>query len=264
MSTLTGNQIKNTYQGLLKLADSSTGITSNYQQVQDGLGNNTNSRISTSGFISPNIMNITSGGMDFGGLGASNTDMSYATDEYDSLVMFPFIDNGYNSYSAITTFLRTATTTSDVVEIGFYTSQLNDNYGLVPYQLIMTGGTLTTTGSTGTKTLVLPSTLSFSGYGQGVYFAAIRTRNAGSTPSVRFRSNVKQANLPSYLSNQIGFYGITAFPNPQFFFSATACLGLYNGSVANWETTWTNAVLASYSPYLTSMTFPGFLLNAIR
>ena len=47
MSALTGNQIKDTYQGLLKLADSTTGITSSFQAVQDGLGNDTGLRIAT-------------------------------------------------------------------------------------------------------------------------------------------------------------------------------------------------------------------------
>ena len=41
MSALTGNNVKDTYQGLLKLANSTTGITSVAQSIQDGLGNNT-------------------------------------------------------------------------------------------------------------------------------------------------------------------------------------------------------------------------------
>ena len=45
MSTLTGQQINQTYKGLLKLDDSSTGITQNLQAIQDGLGNNTGLQI---------------------------------------------------------------------------------------------------------------------------------------------------------------------------------------------------------------------------
>ena len=41
MSTLTGQQINLTYPGLLNLETSTTGITSSFQQIQDGLGNNT-------------------------------------------------------------------------------------------------------------------------------------------------------------------------------------------------------------------------------
>jgi hypothetical protein len=40
MSTLFGNNISQTYQGLIKLADSTTGVTSTTQSFQDGLGNN--------------------------------------------------------------------------------------------------------------------------------------------------------------------------------------------------------------------------------
>ena len=40
MSTLYGNNISQTYQGLIKLADSTTGVTSTTQSFQDGLGNN--------------------------------------------------------------------------------------------------------------------------------------------------------------------------------------------------------------------------------
>ena len=47
MGTLSGQSISDTYDGLLKLADSTTGITSTYQQIQDGLGNDTNTKIST-------------------------------------------------------------------------------------------------------------------------------------------------------------------------------------------------------------------------
>ena len=58
MSNLTGQQIKNTYPGLLNLATATSGITSSYQQVQDGLGNNTNTRISTNGILSPNLPSL--------------------------------------------------------------------------------------------------------------------------------------------------------------------------------------------------------------
>jgi hypothetical protein len=40
MSTLFGNNISQTYQGLIKLTDSTTGVTSVTQSLQDGLGNN--------------------------------------------------------------------------------------------------------------------------------------------------------------------------------------------------------------------------------
>ena len=48
MSTLFGNNISQTYQGLIKLADSTTGVTSTTQSFQDGLGNNICSQSTTS------------------------------------------------------------------------------------------------------------------------------------------------------------------------------------------------------------------------
>ena len=55
MSNLTGQQINLTYPGLLNLANSTTGITSSLQAIQDGLGNNTGLQISTTQLESLNI-----------------------------------------------------------------------------------------------------------------------------------------------------------------------------------------------------------------
>ena len=71
MSALTGNNVKDTYQGLLKLANSATGITSNLQYVQDGLGNNTplqmsQTEINISGSLTVNGSPITGSTIDTG------------------------------------------------------------------------------------------------------------------------------------------------------------------------------------------------------
>ena len=58
MSTLTGQQINLTYPGLLNLETSTTGITSNPQQIQDGLGNNTGIKIATNYLTAPNVLGI--------------------------------------------------------------------------------------------------------------------------------------------------------------------------------------------------------------
>ena len=55
MGTLTGQQIKDTYEGLLKLTDSTTGITNSFQAIQDGLGNDTGLQIKQDGFYSNNL-----------------------------------------------------------------------------------------------------------------------------------------------------------------------------------------------------------------
>jgi hypothetical protein len=72
MSNLTGQQIQNTYEGLLNLEDSTTGITSNLQAIQDGLGNNTGARIATNFFTAPNVVNLNMNLIpDYMGCGAS-------------------------------------------------------------------------------------------------------------------------------------------------------------------------------------------------
>jgi hypothetical protein len=55
MSNLTGQQIKDTYEGLLNLQDSTTGITNSFQAIQDGLGNDTGAQIKQDGFYSNNL-----------------------------------------------------------------------------------------------------------------------------------------------------------------------------------------------------------------
>jgi hypothetical protein len=72
MSTLYGNNISQTYQGLIKLTDSTTGVTSVTQSLQDGLGNNLPIQLST------NVVNI-SGSLLVNGLPVSIETGSFAT-----------------------------------------------------------------------------------------------------------------------------------------------------------------------------------------
>ena len=103
MSTLTGQQIKDTYQGLLKLSDSTTGVTSSFQQIQDGLGNNTGIKIKQNALTAPNLFGLKNISIKKVGSGINNNQtMAYGADEYDSIHWCPFYDFGLNSYSAIT------------------------------------------------------------------------------------------------------------------------------------------------------------------
>ena len=66
MSTLFGQNISQTYPGLIKLADSTTGVTSTTQSFQDGLGNNipiqvSNTQVNISGSFFINNVPITNG-----------------------------------------------------------------------------------------------------------------------------------------------------------------------------------------------------------
>jgi hypothetical protein len=192
MSTLTGQQIKDTYDGLLNLQDSTTGITSNYQQIQDGLGNNTNSRISTSGILSPTLVQASNQFTkpDYMGNGFTVNASANQTNSQNKVLYYPFYDTGIFSYSAISYNLNTLTSTSDVVSMAFYSLQQVPGLGIAPKDLIMSGITLLSTGSTGVKTTTLPSTLSFSGTGGGYYIAAVNYSNAGVTPTARYTSGL--------------------------------------------------------------------------
>ena len=192
MSNLTGQQIRNTYDGLLNLEDSTTGITSNLQAIQDGLGNNTGARIATNFFTAPNVMSMNMNLLpDFGGTGANTgVGTAMAANTQNRLQYNIFYDNGISSYSAITYNLGTLTSTSDVVNGYFYSLQLVPGYGIAPKDLIMSGITLQSAGSTGYKTTALPSTLSFSGTGGGFYVWAYYVSNGGVTPTVRYGSNI--------------------------------------------------------------------------
>lgn len=206
MSNLTGQQINQTYDGLLNLQDSTTGITSSYQQIQDGLGNNTNTRISTQGILSPNLPSLNNLKPDFGGngcqLGVGSANIALTQNRTLYTI---FYDPGVYSYSAISYNLGTLTSTSDVVSAAIYSLQLVPGIGVAPKDLIMSGITLTSTGSTGIKTTSLPSTLSFSGTGGGYYVIAYYVSNGGSTPTVRYGSSVITTNNQSYATS-LGLY----------------------------------------------------------
>jgi hypothetical protein len=192
MSNLTGQQIRNTYDGLLNLQDSTTGITSTLQAIQDGLGNNTGARIATNFFTAPNVMSMNMNLIpDFMGTGVSTgAGTAMAANSQNRLQYNIFYDNGIASYSAITYNLGTLTSTSDVVNGYFYSLQLVPGIGVAPKDLIMSGITLQSAGSTGYKTTALPSTLSFSGTGGGFYVWAYYVSNGGVTPTVRYGSNI--------------------------------------------------------------------------
>jgi hypothetical protein len=189
MSTLSGQSISNTYDGLLKLSDSTTGITSTFQAIEDGLGNSTGSRISTEGITSPNITNFqTTLVPDFMGNGFAATATAPVASTQNRLLYSLFYDTGVHSYSAITYNLNTLSSTSDVVNFYIYSLQLVPGYGAAPKDLIMSGVTLEsrTPSTTGIKTTLLPSTLSFSGTGGGWYVFAYYVANANVTPTVRY------------------------------------------------------------------------------
>lgn len=185
MSTLTGQQIQNSYQGLLKLDNSTTGITENLQAIQDGLGNNTGLRIATDLLEAPNIPSFIPLKARYYGTGFQNTGATQLGNGTQNVILANiFLDGGEYSYSAITINTQNITSSSDTVEMALYTAQMINPHGLFPHIPVISGITADTT-TTGLKTFVFPSHISFSGYGGGYYFIVFKISNSGVQPTWR-------------------------------------------------------------------------------
>jgi hypothetical protein len=204
MSILTGQQINQTYPGLLNLATATTGITSTPQQIQDGLGNNTGVKIATNYLTAPNVLGIQDYKGDYYGLGFQTAGSAPVASSQNIIIGQPFYDNGSYDYSAITYNMISSSTTADILTCAFYSSQYVDGVGLAPSVLIQSGITLTTT-TTGFRTTTLPSTLSFSGYGPGYYWWVYKYSNSGVTPTVRLTISSGAFTSPLVMFPKLGF-----------------------------------------------------------
>ena len=265
MATLSGQSIQNTYDGLLKLADSTTGITSSIQTIQDGLGNNTGMRAATNFFQSPTTFGINYLKGDYYGIGFTAANTGAIANTQNVIIASAFYDPGLYDYSAITYNIGVATTTSDVWTGAFYTAQFAPNGGLGPSILIQSGITFTT-NSTGVKTTTLPSTLSFSGYGAGIYFFVFKIANAGVTPTV----SPKSATYPTATFNTLSAFGPIGMTiaangtvmNSPFKVNTQGTSVVYS-SLSNFQTSYSTTDISSPS---TTVTAPGWgwALNTIR
>ena len=205
MSNLTGQQIKDTYEGLLNLQDSTTGITSTFQQIQDGLGNNTGltirqNQLQGGGLFSnqyfvPQYMGTNTITFSAGSQSALGTQ--------NVIIATPFYDPGMFSYSAMSYFLGTVTSTSDTCEAAIYSPQYINGAGLHPKDVIISGLTITTTGSTGLKTIIFPSNISMSGTGAGPYFLVFKISNGGVQPTVRIGAGGFYSGVPTLFYGQV-------------------------------------------------------------
>jgi hypothetical protein len=260
MSTLTGQAIKDTYEGLLKLADSTTGITTTPQQIQDGLGNNTGIKIATNFLTAPNVLGVQDYKADYYGLGFSPAGTPGVANTQNIIIASMFYDNGTYDYSAITYNIVSATTSSDVITCGFYTGQYVDGAGFAPYQLIQSGITLTT-NSTGIKVTTLPSTLSFSGYGPGYYFWVFKISNGGVTPTVRMTVGTSQVN--SISSSKLGYVLNVAGNGVQLSVKGTNNPVIAYSGLTNFQTSYSSSDVRTFSTTVTPPSY-GFALNTIK
>lgn len=264
MSSLSTSQINQSYQGLLKLADSTTGITSSLQSVQDGLGNDTGLKIAENRLEGGNLFNVYRAGIaQYFGIGLSTSPTTPGVGAQNVLTTNIFYDNGAVSYSAFTVNCSTLEAGTSV-DIAFYNSQYLETYGYVPYQKISTEVNIVTT-STGLKVGTFASPLSFSGTGAGYYWAVIRYNTAG-TPALRLQgAAITGVNATAGIPINAGFVfnvaGTTALSAYQTNLTvASAVGGVYN--TASFPATWTSTQLSQITAVTPGQI--GFLLHTIR
>jgi hypothetical protein len=264
MSNLAPLPINTSYKGLLNLENSTTGITSTFQSIQDGLGNDTGLNISTKGLSGKNFLGIYQPEIPkYLGQGITTTIINPAG-IINSLIVTPFYDSGQFSYSAVTVHLQTPGP-SDVFDISFYNAQSLPTYGYSPYQQIIAPLNISTT-ATGLVTTTTPSPFSFSGQGPGIYFMVTRYTSV-SGPTVRYGAPFNSSSVINTLLNY----------NNGFEFNSTGTVALYPYRVigttsvqtlvfntATFPTTWTSTELALLSQSTTQHHNPGFLLHTVK
>jgi len=202
MSSLTNTQINNTYPSLLKLSNSTTGITSTTQSVEDGLGGDTGLKIKQDYLGGSSLLPFkkqdTEYTMGYGiGTVTSGAGTAFPAGSHNLTFGQFYYDRGHITYSAFSYTLGTASSTNDVIEMGLYTTEYSA-YGLVPKDQI---GTWTLSGTDvttpGFLKKVLPSNITLDE--GGIYYVMyVITNPTLVTPTVRFRA--------SQLSNQIGAF----------------------------------------------------------
>lgn len=267
MSALSPQQINQSYQGLLKLSDSTTGITSTLQAVEDGLGNDTGLNIATNRLEGGNLFNLyrPSTIPQYFGIGITSANQNAPGAIANTLIAGMFYDNGIHSYSAITVNVTNLEASSSI-EVAFYNTQYLDTYGYAPYQKLVTEVSIDTT-STGIKTISFPTPLSFSGTGPGVYYVVFKYNSTGSATQ-RLSAN-GTTNTPLYMSwmlySNLGIVFNTAgtvATNAMRVNSSSNNLLVLNYNTASFPTTWTSTELNTITTVNSSL--PGFLLNTIR
>jgi hypothetical protein len=264
MSSLSPQQINQSYAGLIKLSDSTTGITETLQTMQDGLGNDLPMKINNDKIQSQNLFSFDYYTPDYEGVGFTTTASAFPALSQNVLIAQPFYNSGINSFSGMTYRLFTGGTTSDTVEVAFYTTQFIPGLGLQPKDLVMSGISLDTT-TAGTKSTTLPSTLSFSAYGSGIYYMVLKVTNSGVTPTIRY-TTYQGIGLDTIWASQLGFV-FDAVGTQMLKFSKTSGSAFNGASIyTSLNTFKTSFVEADFSAGVRSATYAGigFVLNVIK
>lgn len=259
MGTLTNQIISQTYSGLLNLEDSSTGVTSTPQFVQDGSGDNTGLKLSSSGFFANNLPYFRTGKGKYYGTGLSPTNNSFGSTGFRTNIQaLAFPDIGLYSYSAMSLYVSVASAT-ETIEFGFYNTQTS-SVGLIPYQAILTGLTPNIT-TIGIKTIIFPQNISFSG-SPGINFLVYKVTAPTTSPACRFYVGVRFPGVQyAELVNdyEVGLDPIYNYPRLYI----TSYTNVYETSFTSFEETFDSSTFASSINYDVSPNAMGFILHTI-
>lgn len=265
MADLSNQQINQSYPGLLTLQDATQGIQPYLQNLQDGLGGNTGLFIATNRLDGGNLFNYYRPGQaKYYGCGLASSTFVPAAGSQNQLISNMFYDNGLNSYSAFTINCGTLEAGSSV-DISFYNSQYLENYGYVPYEQLSLEVNISTT-STGLKTGVFSSPLSFLATGAGVYWVVYKL-NTPSTPVLRLGTSTSNvaSSIIGLLGANNGYVFNTAGTACQNSFQANTTSSLQAGATYNTTTfpsTWTSTELNTITSVQVGVL--GFVLHTIR
>jgi hypothetical protein len=264
MASLSGQTIQSTYQGLLKLEDSTSGITEITQQIQDGLGNNTGLKIKQGFFSAPNIFSPKFYEGDYFGTGFGTNAGTPVTLNANQLVVYPFYDSGLFSYSALTYNLTTASTVvGEQLHVAFYDSQFISGVGLCPNNLIYSAITLPVSAPTGLKTVSLSPNLSFSATGQDIYFFAFSAVTTASTFSFRIATPTAPI-LGQFTPYICGFVISNVGTSAQNFLKSNGnVIGINYSGITSFPTSFNSTQANSTAVNINPITF-GFLLHTIK
>jgi hypothetical protein len=265
MSNLSNLQINQSFQGLLKLADSTTGITQSLQSVQDGLGNDTGLKLAQDFFTAPSLISFKPLGKATGGPGiTTGAGTANPTSSQDKIFATYFLDEGINSYSGITFRVGTVTSTADEINFAFYSVAQTTQYGLAPEDLIMSGFSLNAAdlAATGLITIALPSTLKFPYPGP---FALLwYVSNPGNvTPTARLTGPAETASQVGLMAQMYGYIASvdgTGAQNPYYGANAESSSVYYSTTTSPFLVSYTPATIAA-TANSTIYSSAGFILR---
>lgn len=269
MSSLTGSQINQSYQGLIKLADSTTGITSGVQTITDGEGNSTGIRIGQD-FFQPvwGVSQYPVAPNDYYGVGIGGTQITPTASQVNNKTVNFFYDRGVESYSAVTWNVWIQFDVNEWIDYAFYKIDYIAGQGYVPTDRVSDVYSYSgVQAGAGFRVHTLPSNLSFSGTGPGVYAMVLVYNAPDGTLTGRLTSLALSSTSALYplMNANMGFVKNTINNAAPTWWStnSTAQSGQFTMSGTSLSSSFTSSNYPGTS-FISSGIGAGFLLNTVK